>query len=205
MKRVLITGGQGDIAQAITEKLNTEGGYEVKRPGKELLDVTNIESVSQYVKHFTPDILINNAGYVFPQSIKECEIEREKKAFDINLFGVFNCTAAVLEKNRNAMIINIGSSAATKVHGTWSSYCAAKAAVVMATKCWAEDGVYAVCLSPGRTATKMRRGLYPHEDQKTLLKPEDFAEVVLFAINGRYAPGEHINVNLQNVGELIHA
>ena len=75
----------------------------------------------------------------------------------------------------------------------------------MATKCWAEDGVYAVCLSPGRTATKMRRGLYPHEDQKTLLKPEDFAEVVLFAINGRYAPGEHINVNLQNVGELIHA
>ena len=51
----------------------------------------------------------------------------------------------------------------------------------------------------------MRLGLYPHEDQNTLLKPEDFAEIVLYAINGRYAPGEHINVNLQNVGELIHA
>ena len=169
------------------------------------MDVTSIDEVMKFVENFVPDILINNAGYVFPQSIKDCDMEKEKKAFDINLFGTFNCTAAVLKMNKAARIINIGSSAATKIHGTWSSYCAAKSAVVMATKCWAEDGVYAVCVSPGRTATKMRSGLYPNEDKATLLKPDDFATIVLYAIEGKYAPGEHINVNLQNVGDLLDA
>ena len=159
MKKVLITGGHGDIAQAIVRKLANAGGYEVKAPGRWELDVTDTRAVTKFIEEFTPDILINNAGYVFPQSVKNCEIDNDKKALDINLFGTFNCTAAVLKRNVKALIINIGSSAATKVHGTWSAYCASKAAVVMATRCWAEDGIYAVCISPGRTATKMRRGL----------------------------------------------
>ncbi len=206
LKKVLITGGQGDIAQAIEKKLlSFENQYEVRRPGKGEMDVTSVRSVTDYLDDFVPDVLINNAGYVLPQSIKDCNIESEKKTFEINLFGTFNCASAVLSKNKNVKIINIGSSAATKIHGTWSSYCSAKAAVVMATKCWAEDGIDAVCLSPGRTATKMRKGLYPNEDQKTLLNPDDFAVIVLYAIQGKYASGEHINVNLQNVEELINA
>ncbi len=205
MEKVLITGGQGDIAQAIARKLFDKGGYEVRTPGKDEMDVTRTDVVLKYVENFVPDILINNAGYVSPQSIRDCNLEKEKKAFDINLFGTFNCTAAVLKMNKTARIINIGSSAATKIHGTWSSYCAAKAAVLMATKCWAEDGINAVCVSPGRTATKMRASLYPTEDKITLLSPDDFATIIVYAIEGKYAPGEHVNVTLQNVGELLNA
>ena len=182
-----------------------KGEYEVKTPGKDELDVTKPDMVLGFVEQFKPDILVNNAGYVLPQSIRDCDIEKEKKALDINLFGTFNCTAAVLKVNKAARIINIGSSAATKIHGTWSSYCAAKSGVVMATKCWAEDGVYTVCISPGRAATKMRSGLYPDEDRRTLLDPDDFATIVLYAIEGKYASGEHINVTVQNVGGLINA
>ena len=204
MQKVLITGGNGDIAKAIAKKLQSEKDYVIKTPGKEELDVTNIYSIDDFLDDFTPDILINNAGYVFPQSILKCDVKNTKKALDINLLGVFNCTASVLKRNKDAVIINIGSSAATKVHGTWSSYCAAKAGVVMATKCWADDGVKTLCISPGRTATKMRRGLYPNEDIATLLKPEDFAKIVVLALNGRYEWGSHINVNLQNIGELLN-
>ena len=50
----------------------------------------------------------------------------------------------------------------------------------------------------------MRRGLYPNEDRRTLLDPDDFAAVVIQAVLGRYERGAHINVNLNNVGELIH-
>ncbi len=203
MKTVVITGGRGDIAQAVKRLL--DGEYKVYTPGKEELDVTDIVSVREYFQNKHVDILINNAGYVVPMSIAGCKIESEKKSIDINLFGTFNCTAAVLGLNREARIINIGSSAATKVHGTWSSYCAAKAGVVAATKCWAEDGFDVVCISPGRTDTKMRRGLYPDEDKMTLLKPDDFAAIVLYAVEGKYSPGEHINVSLQNVGDLLNA
>ncbi len=205
MKRVLITGGNGDIAKAIYNILDSTKNYEVKTPGKEELDVTDILSVKSYIDKFQPDILINNAGYVIPQSIKDCNILKSKNALDVNLWGVFNCTSAVLSKNKSAQIINIGSSAATKIHGTWSSYCAAKAGVVMATKCWAEDGVNVVCISPARTLTKMRKGLYPDEDPKTLLTPNDFAKIVYFAILGKYKSGDHINVNLQNIKELLNA
>lgn len=202
-KKVLITGGNGDIAKAIAGKLD-EADYEVRLPGREELDVTSEESARQYMASFVPDILINNAGFVRPQSIRSCDLAYTRRALDVNLFGTFNCSAAALCQNPQVRIINIGSSAATKIHGTWSSYCAAKAAVVMATQCWAEDGVDVVCISPGRTETKMRRGLYPNEDTRTLLDPNDFASVVLKAILGCYKSGAHINVNLNNVGELIH-
>lgn len=202
MKTIVITGGNGDIAQSIKKELERE--FTILTPGKEELDVTNIEMVDAYFNKHNIDILINNAGYVIPYSIGSCDLYSEKRAIDINLFGTFNCTAAALKRNSNVKIINIGSSAATKIHGTWSSYCASKAGVVMATMCWADDGYDVVCISPGRTATKMRKGLFPNEDQSTLLAPEDFAKVIRKAINGAYAKGSHINVTKQNVGELLN-
>lgn len=204
MKRVLITGGEGDIALAIRDELLKDGCYEVKNPGRKELDVTDEKSIEKYLEAFQPDILINNAGYVRPQSIKEADIEIIKKHIDIDLTGVFVCTAMCLKRNPGLEIINIGSSAATKVHATWSEYCATKAAIVMATKCWADDGLYSVCVSPGRTKTKMRRGLFPDEDQSTLLMPEDFAKVVVKAIKHEYETGSHINVNKDNVEGLLY-
>lgn len=201
MKTIVITGGKGDIAQAIKNELEKE--YVIYTPGRDELDVTDIQVVTDYFEKIVPDVLINNAGYVVPMSIAECDIYSEKKAIDINLFGTFNCTAAVLNKNRNAKVINIGSSAATKVHGTWSSYCASKAGVVMATKCWAEDGFDVVCVSPGRTATKMRSGLFPTEDKNTLLRTEEFAKIIRMVVENKYESGTHLNVTVDNVGELL--
>lgn len=202
MRTIVITGGKGDIAQSIKRELEQE--YMILTPGKEELDVTDIQMVDEYFSRQNTDILINNAGYVVPFSIGKCDISSERRAIDINLFGTFNCTAAVLKRNPNAKVINIGSSAATKVHGTWSSYCASKAGVVMATMCWADDGYDVVCISPGRTATKMRKGLFPDEDQTTLLTTENFAKVVRKAINGEYEKGSHINVTKQNVRDLLN-
>lgn len=203
MKKILITGGNGDIAKAIDKVLQELGNFEVRMPGKEEMDVTNPADVENFISQWVPDVLINNAGYVVPQSIGNCDMETIKRTLDVNLFGTFNCTASVLRHNPDAQIINIGSSAATKVHGTWSAYCAAKAAVVMATECWAADGKRCVCISPGRTATKMRRGLYPDEDQSTLMDANDFAQIVSYAVLGLYPNGAHINVNLANVKSLI--
>lgn len=201
-KKVLITGGSGGIAQAIKTELEIQG-FLVLAPSRHEMDVTDVQSIENVIRDFKPDILINNAGYVVPKSIKECDIKNTKKHIDINLGGTFYCTEIGLKYNPSLEIINIGSAAAIETHATWSEYCATKAAVVMATKCWAEDGLYAVVISPGRTRTKMRKSLYPDEEQSTLLEPTDFAKVVLKAVNKEYPSGEHIVVRKQNVQDLI--
>jgi len=201
--KVLITGGNGDIAQAIKGELIASNEYEVLAAGRDILDVTNIDSVEKTISSFIPDILINNAGYVVPKSIKDADIQNSKKHIDINLGGVFYCTEVALKYNPQLQIVNIGSAAAVETHATWSEYCATKAAVVMATKCWAEDNLYAVVISPGRTKTKMRKSLFPDEDQDTLLKTEDFAKVVMKAVRKEYETGSHIIVRKQNVQELL--
>ena len=202
-KKVLITGGSGGIAQALKSLLEEEG-FVVLAPTRVEMDVTNWDSVEAVVKDFVPDILVNNAGYVVPCSIKHMDFESTKKHFDINLGGTFYCTGMALKYNPNLQIVNIGSAAALETHATWSEYCASKAAVVMATKCWAEDGLYAVVISPGRTRTKMRKSLFPEEDQNTLLDPVDFAKVVMKAIHKEYKSGTHILVKKQNVQQLLN-
>ena len=202
-KKVLITGGKGDIAQSIKTLLEQEDGYEVLAPGRQELDVTNWESIEAVIKSFIPDILINNAGYVVPKSVRTMDLENTKKHFDINLGGTFYCTCIALKYNPKVQIINIVSAASVEAHATWSEYCASKAAVAMATKCWAEDGLYVVSLSPGRTKTKMRRSLFPEEDQNSLLEPIDFAKVVMKAIRMEYTSGSNIIVKKSNVQQLL--
>jgi len=201
-KKVLITGGNGGIAVAVTQLLESSG-YCVRAPGRLELDVTDVVSIENYIRDFKPDILINAAGYVVPQSVKMADLGSTKKHIEINLTGTFYCTQIGLKYNPQLDIINVGSAAAVESHATWSEYCATKAAVVMATKCWSEDGLYTVVISPGRTRTKMRKALFPDEDQDTLLDPADFAKVILKAVRHEYETGAHIIVRKQNVQQLI--
>lgn len=201
-KKVLITGGNGGIALAIKQKLEIDG-YSVLAPGRQEMDVTNVESIEKTVSCFVPDILINAAGYVVPQSVKNADLASTKRHIDVNLAGTFYCTQIALKYNQNLEIINVGSAASIETHATWSEYCATKAAVVMATKCWAEDGLYSVVISPGRTRTKMRKALFPDEDQSTLLEPDDFAKIIMKAVRKEYPTGTHIIVRKQNVQQLL--
>ncbi len=204
MKKVLISGGQGDIAQAIVNELNKYQQYDIYAPSSSEFNVLDFEQINSYVKKIKPDILINNAGAIVIESISGDSMNRHKHVIDVTLTGVFNCTNAVIMANKNALIINIGSSAATKSHADWSSYCAAKAGVAMATKCWADEGVNAYCISPGRTVTKMRAAIYPNEDTTTLMKTEDFAIIIYNTILGKFPKGENIDVNVNNVKDMIN-
>lgn len=202
-KKVLITGGNGGIAIAIKEELELEG-YLVYAPGRQEMDVANVVSIEKVVSEFVPDILINAAGYVVPQSVKNADLQSTKQHIEINLLGTFYCTQIALKYNPRLNIINIGSAASITTHATWSEYCASKAGVVMATKCWAEDGLYSVVISPGRTKTKMRKALFPDEDQETLLEPSDFAKVIVKAVKQEYPSGIHIVVRKNNVQDILN-
>jgi NAD(P)-dependent dehydrogenase (short-subunit alcohol dehydrogenase family) len=201
-KNVVITGGDGDIAKAISELLREEN-YEVLVPSRKELDVCCQHSIDLFFNDITVDIIINNAGYILPSSLSDLNLEEDLKTIDINLSGVLRVTMSAIKSNPGKVtVINIGSSAGTKSRADWGAYCASKAAIIMLTECWFKEGVSAYCLSPGRTATKMRTGLFGEEDLNTLMCPRDFAKIVMLAIKHRLPMGTNIDVSINNLDEL---
>lgn len=202
--KILITGGSGDIAKAIVKKLKESfSDIDIYAPSRLELDVIDLEACRKYVEDVKPDILINNAGYIKVNNLIDDDIESDLMALNVNLSSVFNLSTAAIKSNKDCFLINIGSSAGTKARGGWTSYCASKAGIIMATKCWADEDIKTVCLSPGRTVSKMREMLFPNEDQSGLLLAEKFAEVVILAINGKFENGINVDVNINNVEDLI--
>jgi len=171
-KTILITGGEGDIAQAIKEILQKQ--YKVLTPNKYALNVTNEVDIKHYFRSFRPQILINNAGYIKPQSIKELDAFDMYKQLDVNLMGAILCSKYAI-KNGVKLIIHIGSSAGIKGKAGWSAYCVSKAGLIMFNECLNAEGINSMILSIGRTDTKMRRKLFPNEYKSTLLTPKDVA------------------------------
>ena len=53
----------------------------------------------------------------------------------------------------------------------------------------------AYCISPHRTKSKMRKQLFPDENQETLLNPEAIGELVDDIIAGIYPNGSHIVIS----------
>jgi NAD(P)-dependent dehydrogenase (short-subunit alcohol dehydrogenase family) len=171
----LIFGGNSDIGKAIK--------------GKHLpssMDVTNPHDIRNYMKITNPTEVVNCAGV-----IKAGVDMGYYQEINVNLIGSFNI-ARSLTKEMKAVFI----SSTSGLHGRagWSGYCASKAGVISLVQSLTEEGYQVWCISPGRVKTKMRKRLFPDEDQKTLLKPKEVAKVVEDCFKGKYKTGSNIIV-----------
>lgn len=207
MKRILITGGKGDIAVSLIKKLKETNEYEIFSPSHSEMDVTSINAVSDYINDRSPiDVLVNNAGISVDTNIVSSDINTEKNVLDTNLFGVFNCASAVLKNNPDALIINIGSMSGTAAGRNYNSYRAAKAGVIMATQCWALQGVNVFCVNAGRVEGKMRQKLFPKGDPfaGALLKQEKLAGFIAKLISSapNLEKGKCFCIHSDNVDHL---
>lgn len=179
--KVGIVGAGSDIAQELLPMLK---GFTVRAWSSGSLDVTDQVKMHRLSSERL-DTLISFAGVIHPENVVGGSISAWHKQINVNLIGQFNVAHAALQGNPRCKIILIGSNAARKVHAGWSAYCAAKAGLVMFTQCMIAEGIDAWCLNIGRTATKMRRSIFPDEDQRFLLKPEVVAMEVYQIIHGR--------------------
>ena len=162
MKTVIITGGNGTIASAIHDILLND--FFVLSPSKRELDITDEIEVRQFMQSYPPDVLINCAGHIFPQSLVEISTEELKKHFQVNVFGSVYCAKyAILNGGR--IIISIGSTSAFEGRNTWGAYSASKAAQRIFMDSWAVEGIECYSVHPARTNTKMREKLFPAEDK----------------------------------------
>lgn len=147
MKIVLVTGGTSGIGLACCRAF-AQKGYKVysmsRRPNPMLssaiqlsVDITNetavIEAVNQIInKESRIDILVNNAGFGISGAIENTSLVDAKKQFEVNFFGTFIVTKAVIPNMRKiggGAIINISSVAADVPIPFQAFYSASKAAI----------------------------------------------------------------------------
>ncbi len=189
MQKILITGGEGDIAKAIKNLLIKD--YQIFSPGKKELDVKNINSVkSFFLTYGFFDIVINNAGSIHPKTILESDEESWLNDIMVNLVGAYYVTKKNLELNNSAIIINVSSTAAYAAYKDWSSYCSSKAGLVTFTKSIANDGFKAYGIAPGAVNTKFRNYFNLSNDNN--LNSQEIAIITKEIIDGKYQPGNII-------------
>jgi len=182
-KVTIVTGASSDIGREIVKRFIDEGAKVIlvardlkkleaarKEIGNEEMtasiscDLTDESQVLQAVNQIMDtygkiDILINNAGAINdPVHFHEMKDSEIKKLIDINLFGVFHMTKAVLTKMsdvKSGAIVNIGSisseRAIPRVH--LAVYSSTKAAISMFTKSiaveYARRNIRCNCVNPG--------------------------------------------------------
>ena len=170
------------------------------------VDVGDREALKQaveqaYEKVGAIDILINNAGYTNPVPLQQVDMADFEKTINVNLYGPFTIVQTLLNLgNRFDLIVNIASTAGINGRSGWLTYSASKAAVINMSQVMREElaiyGTRVVCLSPGRTATALRKTLAPEEDPSTIMQPGHVAQVINTRCSpvGRFIDSENIVV-----------
>ena len=170
-------------------------------------DIRNENSVKKVVEQTIEefgklDILVNNAG-IFPKIQKLHEIEESdwKDVLDVNLTGQFRFTKACIPylQKTSGTIINISSDAGLKAYSGFNAdaYSAAKAALIILTKCWAleysKDKIRVNCICPGVVDTDMTKPFLKTENDREFMnnehpigrmgQPEEIGKAVLFFVS----------------------
>jgi 2-hydroxycyclohexanecarboxyl-CoA dehydrogenase len=126
-------------------------------------DVTNWESVRAMVKavearHGKVDVLVNNVGWTYDRLFMEKTREEWDKEVQLNLWGMINCTRAVLDgmiEKKAGAIVSMGSDAGRMGEFREAVYGACKAGVIALSKSLAREvgrhGIRLNVVCPGMT------------------------------------------------------
>lgn len=220
-----------DISDKVAEtaaKIIVKGGS----ASSKIIDVTKPEQVAEAFKeiikeHGRVDILVNNAGIYPRMKLVEMDEAYMQLMFEINIFGTFRCSKAVLPSmmdRKYGKIINMSSVTGLMVGapvGGQTAYGATKAAVIGFTKALALEtaqyGINVNAILPGYIHSPSAFGLRGSEEKGDAEKamrefgfkipmgrqgtPEDIGNLVLFLASDEssYMTGSEIVIDGGNI------
>jgi 2-hydroxycyclohexanecarboxyl-CoA dehydrogenase len=183
-KSVIVTGGGSNIGRAISLAFAREGVHltlaeidetqgkrvetEARKQGAASAtlfrtDVTSWDSVQAMVRDVEGrlgrvDVLVNNVGWTYDRLFVEKERAEWEKEIQLNLWGVINCTRAVLDgmiARKSGTIVSLGSDAGRMGEFREGVYGACKAGVIALSKSIAREvgrhGIRLNVVCPGMT------------------------------------------------------
>ncbi len=197
-KKVLITGGEGDLASFIKLHFQEQGDL-VFSPGKEELDTTSSDSIHDFFKSHGPfQSIIINAGKIQDTRLIKMSESDWDTVIDVNLKGarsvaeIAKAYSTSEEEAESLSLFYISSYAASSPQiGQWN-YATAKSYLIDLAKdqaCrWGPEGVRVNVILPGFLRTKMTKDLPEKvisraEKKQTLQRfntPETVAKFIFF-------------------------
>lgn len=233
-RTAIVTGSTSGIGKRIAEKL-MENGFNVLLNGVENMnemipycqkssekygvivlyhnaDMSKFEEIEKFYQFGKEqlnniDVIVNNAGVQYVESITCFPDEQWEKIIDINLSASFKLSKLALndfEKQLSGTIINIASAHALVASPYKSAYVAAKHGLLGLTKTialeFADKNITANCICPGYVLTPLVEKQIPEtamvreitEDEviknvllkaqptKKFVEPDEIAEMVVF-------------------------
>jgi len=207
----IITGASRGIGRGIAIKLAKEN-YDVMIFGRDIAALKNVEkeleelgadtecfpgdagdekfvqkSINKILdKYGKVDLLVNNAGIGILKKFVESNLEDFKKQVDVNLYGVYNFTKAVINsmiEKRKGTIINIASLAGKNSFVGGTMYSATKHALLGFSRSLMlevrEYDIRVASICPGSVDTSFGSSGSELKSKGEILKPEDVAEAVV--------------------------
>jgi NAD(P)-dependent dehydrogenase (short-subunit alcohol dehydrogenase family) len=161
--KVAVSGRNESRGQEVVNEIVASGGEAVFIRTDVRLAEDCRRTVEETIRAFgRVDILFNNAGAWFPNTVPDCTEEEWDITLDVNLKGAFLMSKYAIPKMEaqgGGVIIHSGSGWGLVGGAAAASYCASKGGIVLLTKAMAIDharqGIRVNCICPGDVETPM--------------------------------------------------
>jgi len=162
--RLLITGGEGDIAKVVAARFAREG-WQVCAPSRAQLDVCNSEGLAAYLQQHGPfDCVIANAALSIEKLLLRMSAEDFSRQLEVNYFATKRVVTQARQQALEAGIkdfscILLGSWASLHPSAGQLGYATSKAALLdlnlQLAAAWGADGHRINVVWPGFLLTKL--------------------------------------------------
>jgi 3-oxoacyl-[acyl-carrier protein] reductase len=176
---IIITGGQGTLGQALKDGLHERSRSPIHAPGREVLDVSSVESIEAFFKNRAVDLLICNAGIARDALLGRISESAWDEVLAVNLRGAAFCARAVargMMRRKCGHILFISSHSALHPPAGQASYAASKAGLVGLGKSLARElggfGIRVNVILPGFLESRMTRAVSEERRDQVLREHE---------------------------------
>ena len=202
-----------EAAEALQERLSAEGAQVSVHQGRVDRPEDCQRVVDEVMQRFGRiDFLVNNAGITVDKTVRKMTFEDWHNVLDVNLFGAFAMTKAVLEhmiERGSGRIVNISSVIGETGNVGQANYAASKAGLFGLTKSLALEmarrGITVNVVAPGFIETEMVAAMpqaaldsvVAQIPQRRLGRPDEVARVVQFLLEDEssYITGAVYTIN----------